>query len=241
MKKVSVIVVAALGLMLAGYAEAAKPKKRTRNQNRVGPYGGLLVGNAKYSSVDAAAAEAFLVDFFQSPGAPTQNITTSTEDTDIGYTAAFGYRFHRYIAAELGLAQYGETASRLRGEIFQVQNNVGAFVPASLKTSFSVGGPLFSAIGILPLGDKFEIYARAGLLFAGTQNDISIRVDGENAGQGGVKADSTEFVYGAGIAFNINQVYSIRLEQQRLAEMGEEGRSRTEDVDYTALGFVIRF
>jgi opacity protein-like surface antigen len=236
MKKVSVIVVAALGLMLAGYAEAAKPKKRTRNQNRVGPYGGLLVGNAKYS-VDAAEEEADLVDFFQGSGAPTRDIRTSTEDTDIGYTAAFGYRFTRYVAAELGLAQYGETSSIVRGDIDQGQG----FVPASVKFSFAVGGPVFSIIGILPLGDKFEIYGRAGVLFASAERELSARVDGQNAGAGSAKGDSTEIVYGAGIAYNINQVYSIRLEQQRLTEVGQEDRSGTEDVDYTALGFLVRF
>jgi opacity protein-like surface antigen len=238
MKKVSVIVAAALGLMLAGYAEAAKPKKRTRNQNRVGPYGGLLVGNAKYS-VDAAEEEADLVAFLEGSGAPTRNLVTSTEDTDIGYTAAFGYRFTRYVGAELGLAQYGETSSIVRGEIDQ-GDGLG-FVPVSVKFSFAVGGPLFSLIGILPLGDKFEIYGRAGMLFASAERELAARVDGRNAGRGSAKGDSTEIVYGAGIAYNINQVYSIRLEHQRLTEVGQEDRSGTEDVDYTALGFIVRF
>ena len=236
MKKVSVIVVAALGLMLAGYAEAAKPKKRTRNQNRVGPYGGLLVGNAKYS-VDAEEEEADLVAFFTGAGAPTRNISTDTEDTDIGYTAAFGYRFNRYLAAELGLAQYGETSSIVRGEIDQGDG----FVPANVKFTFAVGGPMFSAIGILPLGEKFELYARAGLLFASAERELAARVDGRNAGAGSAKGDSTEVVYGLGLAWHINQVYSIRLEQQRLSEVGQEDRSGTEDIDYTALGFIVRF
>jgi hypothetical protein len=236
MKKVSVILVAALGLLLAGYAEAAKPKKRTRNQNRVGAYGGLLVGNAKYS-VDAEEAEADLVNFFQNTSAPTRNITTSTEDSDIGYTAAFGYRFGRYVAAELGLAQYGETSSIVRGEIDQG----GGFVPANVQLSFAVGGPLFSVIGILPLGDKFELYGRAGVLFASAERDLAARVDGQNAGRGSAKGDSTEVVFGAGLAYHINQIYSIRLEQQRLTEVGQEDRSGTEDIDYTALGFIVRF
>jgi opacity protein-like surface antigen len=238
MKKVSVIVVAALGLMLAGYAEAAKPKKRTRNQNRVGAYGGLLVGNATYS-VDAAEEEADLVDFFEGSGAPTRNLSTSTEDSDIGYTAAFGYRFNRYIAAELGLAQYGETASRVRGEIDQ--GNGAGFVPATVKISFAVGGPVFSLIGIVPLGDKFELYGRAGMLFASAERELSARVDGQNGGIGSAKGDSTEVVFGAGLAWHLNQVYSIRLEHQRLAEVGQEDRSGTEDIDYTALGFIVRF
>jgi opacity protein-like surface antigen len=237
MKKVSVIVVAAIGLMLAGYAEAA-PKKRTRNQNRVGPYGGLLVGNAKYT-LDADEAEADLVAFFEASGAPTRNVTTSSEDTDIGYTAAFGYRFSRYVAAELGLAQYGESSSKVRGEIDQGQGL--GFQPASVEFSFAVGGPLFSVIGILPLGDKFELYGRAGLLFASAERDLEARIDGQNAGRGSAKGDSTEVVFGAGLAYHINQIYSVRLEHQRLSDVGQEDRSGTEDINYTALGFIVRF
>ena len=236
MKKVSIIVVAAFGLMLAGYAEAAKPKKRTRNQNRVGAYGGLLVGNSKYS-VDAAEEEADLLAFVQDTGAPTRNLSTSTEDSDIGYTAAFGYRFNRYLAAELGLAQYGEAASNVRGEIDQGDG----FVPVNVKISFAVGGPLFSVVGILPLGDKFELYGRAGMLFASAERELSARVDGQNAGIGSAKGDSTEVVLGAGVAYHINQIYSVRLEHQRLSDVGQEDRSGTEDVDYTALGFIVRF
>ena len=238
MKKVSVIVVAALGLMLAGYAEAAKPKKRTRNQNRVGPYGGLLVGNSKFS-VDAAEEEADLVAFLEDTGLPLRDVSTSTEDTDIGYTPAFGYRFSRYVAAELGLAQYGETSSSVRGEIDQ--GDGAGFVPVGVKFSFAVGGPVFSVLGILPLGDKFEIYGRAGLLFASAERELAARLDGRNAGRSSAKGDSTEVVYGAGLAYNINQVYSLRLEHQRLTEVGQADRSGTEDVDYTAVGFIVRF
>lgn len=236
MKKVSIIVVAAFGLMLAGYAEAAKPKKRTRNQNRVGAYGGLLVGNSKYS-VDAAEEEADLLGFVLDTGAPTRNLSTSTEDSDIGYTASFGYRFNRYIAAELGLAQFGEAASNVRGEIDQGDG----FVPVNVKISFAVGGPLFSVVGILPLGDKFELYGRAGMLFASAERELSARVDGQNAGIGSAKGDSTEVVYGAGLAWHINQIYSVRLEQQRISSVGQEDRTGTEDLDYTALGFIVRF
>jgi len=39
--RVPVVLFVALGLVFSGLAQAATPHKRTRNQNRVGPYGGL--------------------------------------------------------------------------------------------------------------------------------------------------------------------------------------------------------
>ena len=73
-------------------------------------------------------------------------------------------------------------------------------------------------------------------------------VDARNGG-GGCSAShsnlrpeaSPQLVLGAGLAWHINQIYSVRLEHQRLTEVGQEDRSGTEDIDYTALGFIIRF
>src|SRR4051812_35336145 len=100
MKKVPVILLVIASLMFAAYAEAAKPKHRTRNANRIGPYAGALIGMNNYTG-DQSAAEAYLSDSFSS--VPTQNLSIGTDSKDIGYAAQFGYRFNRYMAAELGL------------------------------------------------------------------------------------------------------------------------------------------
>lgn len=236
MKKLSVIVLVVIGLTFAGLAEAAKPKKRTRNANRVGAYGVILVGQARYTG-DQSGLEQELVDFFGNRTDPTRNISVSSETEDIGYQATFGFRFNRYFAAELGLAQYGELSSTVRGEIDQGDG----FIPANVKFAFNVGGPVISAIGILPLGEKAEIYARAGYLFASSERTISARVDGQNGGASSAKGDSQEPVFGIGFAYHINQVYSIRAEYQKIDSVGQEDRTGTEDLNIVGLGFMIRF
>ena len=45
------------------------------------------------------------------------------------------------------------------------------FVPASVSLTFSAGGPMLSAIGILPIGEKFELYGRLGYLFTSAERD----------------------------------------------------------------------
>ena len=236
MKKLSVIVLVVISLTFAGLAEAAKPKKRTRNANRVGAYGVILVGQARYTG-DQSGLEQELVDFFGNRTDPTQNISVSSETEDIGYQATFGFRFNRYFAAELGLAQYGELSSTVRGEIDQGDG----FIPANVKFAFNVGGPVISAIGILPLGEKAEIYARAGYLFASSERTISARVDGQNGGASSAKGDSQEPVFGIGFAYHINQVYSIRAEYQKIDSVGQEDRTGTEDLNIIGIGFMIRF
>lgn len=236
MKKLSVIVLVVLSLTFASLAEAAKPKKRTRNANRLGAYGSAFIGQARYTG-DQSGLEQDLFDFFSNGNSPSRNVAVSSEKEDIGFQAIFGYRFNRYFAAELGLVSFGELSSTVRGEIDQGDG----FVPASVKFAFNVGGPLFSAVGVLPLGEKAEIYARLGYLFSSAEREISLRVDGQNGGANSVKGDSQDPVYGIGFAYHVNQVYSIRAEYQKIDSVGQNGRTGTEDLNVIGIGLLIRF
>jgi opacity protein-like surface antigen len=236
MKKLSVVVLVIVTLTFAGFAEAAKPKKRTRNANRVGPYGAMLLGQARYLE-DQSALEQDLIDFFSNRSDPTRDISASSKTEDIGFQLTFGYRFHRYFGAELGLVQLGELSSSVRGEVDQG----GGFVPLNLKYTFNVGGPMISFVGILPLGEKAEFYARAGYLFASSEREISARLDGQNAGSNAARGDSQVPVLGVGFAYHFNQVYSLRAEYQKLDDVGQEARTGTEDLNIIGLGFVVRF
>jgi opacity protein-like surface antigen len=236
MKNTCIVLLAVLGVAFAGFAEAAKPRKRTRNANRIGAYGIGFIGQANYSS-DVTEEEQGLLEALSQQGVPFQNLAASSETKDIGYQATFGYRFNRYFAAELGLVQVGEMSSTARGDL----DFGGGFVPTSLSLSFSAGGPMVSAIGILPINDKFEVFGRLGYLFTSSEREIRSRVDGENLGFGSSKGDSQDVVYGAGASYHFNQVYSLRLEYQQLDGLGEEERSGTEDASIIGLGFVVRF
>jgi hypothetical protein len=236
MKKLSIVVLVVLSLTFAGLAEAAKPQKKTRNANRFGAYGALLVGKARYTG-DQSSFEAGLVDVFNTARSPTRNVSVSSKTDDIGYQATFGFRFNRYFAAELGLAQYGELSSTVRGEVDQGTG----FLPANVKLAFNVGGPVFSAVGILPLGKKVDIYARAGYLFASSAREFSAHVDGDLAVANNARGDSQVPVYAAGFSYHINQVYSIRAEYQKIDRVGEKNRTGTEDLNVIGIGFVMRF
>lgn len=234
MKKVSVIVLVVVGLLFAAYAEAAKPKRRTRNANRIGPYAGALVGQSRYTG-DQGEAEAFVADYFS--GVPTQNLAISTDDTDISYAAQFGYRFTRYFAAEFALAQYGDLRSLGKGQV-----DLGSgFTPASVEVSFHTSGPKFSAVGILPLGDKFELYGQAGVLFAGSERQVVTRLEGSGRSFGSAKGDSTEYAFGVGAAWHLNQMYTVRAQIEKLTDVGEDRRTGTEDLTTASIGLIVRF
>jgi OOP family OmpA-OmpF porin len=234
MKKVSVIVLVVVGLLFAAYAEAANPKRRTRNANRIGPYAGALISMNSYPG-DQSAAEADLQSSFD--GVPTQDLRIGTDDKDVGYAAQFGYRFTRYIAVEFALAQYGDLRSSAHADV-----DLGSgFVPASINLNFHSGGPQLSVLGILPINDKFELYGRAGLLFASSEREFVIKVDGDTSSFGSSKGESTEVVLGLGAAFHVNQMFSIRAQVEKLDKVGEPARTGTEDITSASLGLVVRF
>lgn len=236
MKKIPVILLAVITVAFAGLADAA-PKKRTRNANRIGPYGMGAIGHSSWTN-DQASAEAFVLDQFANAAeVPSEDVTLETEDNDIGYNFTFGYRFSRYFAAELGLAQYGSVESTGRADVDTDQG----VVPVSIKVAFSAGGPMISAIGIVPLNEKFELYGRVGYLFTSSERELSSRVDGQRGGLiGGIKGDSQDLVLGAGAAYNVNQMYAVRLEYQKL-ELGEADVTGEEDLNVVSLGMVVRF
>src|SRR5687768_13278763 len=99
MKKIPVIALMVVSLMFAGFAEAAKPKKRSRNANRVGAYGTASIGNTTFNG-NHDQNEQDLVDFLNNQGLPVRGVTSDTDDSDIGYQLGFGFRFSRYFAAE---------------------------------------------------------------------------------------------------------------------------------------------
>ena len=112
----SMILFVALGLVFSGLAQAASPHKRTRSQNRVGPYGAAYVGQSNFKD-DQSNNEQTLEDILARNAIETQNLSSKTEEKDIGYQASFGYRFHRFFSAELGLVHYGEMVSSANADL----------------------------------------------------------------------------------------------------------------------------
>lgn len=236
MNKLPVVLLSVFALAFAGFAEAAKPKKRTRNANRVGPYAVGGLGQSHFTN-DQGQNEQDLVDFINDSGNPVTNVTSETEEKDVGYNATFGYRWTRHFAAELALAQYGSVESIARADM-----DFGSGpVPVSVKLAFSAGGPVISALGFLPLNDKFEFFGRAGYLFASTDREFTTRANGQNGGFGSSKGSSENLVLGVGAQYHFSQVYSGRLEYQKIDAVGEESRSGEEDLSVISIGVVVRF
>ena len=237
MKKIAVMVSLSLALMVTGLSHAAPKRPPTINKNRIGPYAVGSVGMTNYSS-DQELTESILMNFLQL-GYPSQNVEASTDETDIGYQANFGYRFHRFFAFELGLAKFGDLVTYARGDI-DYPDRPGGFIPSTSELTFSASGVLMSALGVLPIKDKFEIFGRVGYMFASIERDFVSKAEGETVLYGGVREDTQEVVYGLGLGWNLNQVYAIHAEYQIVKDMGTGGAG-SEDLEFLMLGLQVRF
>jgi opacity protein-like surface antigen len=231
MKNSPLMVFLSLSLALAGVASAASPKKPPAyNQNRLGPYAVGMVGMTNYTS-DQSFTEDILLSFM-TQGSPSQNLEASTDDSDIGFHAQFGYRFHRFFAAEFGLLQFGDLTTKGSGNVDF--DGVGNFQSTTGTFRFHPNGFLISALGVLPLGEKFEAFGRLGYLFTNAEREASIKVEGDTVLAGSFTDDSQELVYGIGLGFNFNQVYSVRAEYQ-FTDVSDE------ELNFLSLGLQVRF
>lgn len=207
-----------------------------------GLYFGLFAG---MSSVDTQGSredrdEAVALPIAQaliSDGFGVSSIESSLDDSDLGWGLEVGYRFNRYLAAEVGWVDLGEA---LYEAILTVDDGIETF-PVEVSSRFVTSGPTAALVGMLPLSERFDVHAKAGLYFADTRFRGRVRdVEfDENLLHSEVDAGEQEFVLGLGGAWNINDSYSLRFEYQRFLDVGDDDTTET-DVDLISLSVLFR-
>ncbi len=203
---------------------------------RIGAYAGVAGGHTSYR-INNAAAEATLLGVFDDPGVPYSGYQSEIEDSDIGYQAMFGYRFNRYVAAELSIVDMGEIS-------FTASANYavgGEELPAMVSFQFDVKGPVFAVIGIFPLGEHVELFGRAGLMFSTITTSSRTELGNQPAATGITKGNSQDFMLGAGVTFNLGPGWSIRAEYQQVSDVGEDGVTGRNDLRVITGGLFRRF
>jgi hypothetical protein len=110
-----------------------------------------------------------------------------------------------------------------------------------------ISGYTFAALGMLPLSRNWELFARAGVLFA--DNKITIRVTAEGQqflppfGSFSVAEShgSNNWHAGLGINRRFLDVYDLRLEYQRAFDVGDSGTGGKGDLNVMLLGLIVTF
>jgi OOP family OmpA-OmpF porin len=131
----------------------------------------------------------------------------SCDDEDTGIKIFGGYKFSPNFAVEGLVANLGEvTASGPGG-----------------SGSVEVDGFGAAAVGIIPLGERFDLFGKVG----------AFTWDASGSGLGD-SADGTDIMLGAGVGWNLTKRFGLRAEWERFDIDGD-------DVDFLSVGVQFNF
>lgn len=128
-----------------------------------------------------------------------------------------GYRFTRHLAAEAGLLFVGDST---------YTNTNGTYTARQ-------SGLSFTAVGFLPLGQSFELFAKAGLGFH------SVRISGTGGPYD--PYTTTNIIYGAGAQFNFTPNFGMRLQYENLGRAKSSPTDAGVDISRASVGATFSF
>lgn len=216
----------AVALALGSPAQAA---------DRTGFYAGASVGISK-TDIDQGAVDSAVLGAFESLGLDVLSGDSEVDDTDASLGFIFGYRILPYLAVEAEYLTLGTPKYDAAGDVTDGMS----VVPVSVGFETDSKGVAVSALGIWPVARNWDVYARVGAFFANTSTVLRVAAEGESAG-GSISENSEEFLFGAGADYIVSPKWSIRLDYQRLFDVGEASTTGEADVDRLTLAWLYSF
>lgn len=195
------------------------------------------LGQAKYD-VSKDDLDELAVDSFESAGAIVLDGSSTFDDKGTPWSIIGGYRFGSYIGAEVGYLNLGEAQYRSQGEV--IPPGTATVADATLDMDLSAKGPTLALVGFLPLGERFDLQARAGVFFADTTIDIAAAIDDERSTDD-FSANSQDFYFGIGATFYVTSQFALALDYTKFKDVGDEDETGEADVDSLTGGIIYRF
>lgn len=157
------------------------------------------------------------VDIESSPG-------LTYDDTDLTGKVFGGYRFNRGLAVEATYADLGR---------FEMNERIGT---AFANTVLEIEALSIVVMGILPLNDRFELFAKAGVASWSMDETYTSNVfmDENNSYSG------TEPVAGIGANFNVKR-FTFSIQAERYKDIGDEVNTGVTDVDVLGVSARLNF
>jgi OOP family OmpA-OmpF porin len=184
-------------------------------------YIGGNIGQSKAKIDDARISDQLLGTGFSS-------VSISDNKTDTGFKLFGGYQLNKNFALEAGyfdLGNFGYTATT---------------VPAgTLSGSIKLQGLNFDAVGMLPVADKFSVFARLGLQYAQAKDEFTSSPAVPVPTDPNPSKSAASYKVGLGAQYDFTQSLGMRLEAERYRindAVGNKG-----DIDLYSVGLIYRF
>jgi OOP family OmpA-OmpF porin len=211
-RTINAILTAALALASGGVLAQAAPER--------GWYGGLAAGRSQLD---------FGRNFARVAGATAS--TTSQDDGDAGYKIYGGYRFGRHFALEGGYSDFGS---------FSFRRNVTAPTAGTATANVQSRGTHFDVVGIVPLGQRFELFGKLGLIRAVTTTRTTTTGSVVVFGTGEERDIHISPRIGAGAEFRLTPKLALRLEYED-QNLDFQFFDERKSVQLLSLGLKLRF
>ena len=188
-------------------------------------------GESSASGLSQGQVDGNLAAIFNSVGLGVVDASSTLDDSDTGFGIGGGYQLNDHFAVEFGYVDLGSIDYRAAGT---VTDGVDQFAAEAVLGS-SADGPVMSVLGILPIGERFSVYGRAGLALMTAKGTAQITVDGQSdrASQSSQKSDP---MFGVGIEYDLTRHFAVRLSWDRYLDVATENVVGDTDADLFSLG-----
>jgi len=159
---------------------------------------------------------------------------SSCDEEDLGWKVFAGYKFNKHFAVEGGSVDFGHADA----DIPFINVNTLEIVVATLETK--VDGFFLSSIVEWPIGDKFSVLTKLGVIYW----DIEFKgSDLPGAGEliGDEDENGTDYFFGLGAQYKITENFFLRAEWERFNNIGESKIDLSTDIDLISGGIVLQF
>lgn len=152
----------------------------------------------------------------------------SCDEKDSAWKVFGGYQFNRYIAAELGYADLGQSKA------------TGTVGPVTVDAAFEVTAWELVAVGSFPVMERLSLFGKFGLYRADVELSGSGRI-GAGAPIPFSEDDSNnDITFGFGARFDLTRNIGVRAEWQRYKSVGGDDTGEV-DIDLISAALIWRF
>jgi OOP family OmpA-OmpF porin len=154
------------------------------------------------------------------------SVSSTADDSDSAFKLQIGTRVNKNFAIEGGYFNLGKF------------NYSATTVPVgTANASYKADGWNITAVGILPVGEQFSVFAKLGGIY--TQTKSSLTCSGAVTCTSG-KDNKGGVVYGLGASYNLTKQTSIRAEYEVYDKVGADNIGTTK-VDVWSVGVAYKF
>lgn len=151
---------------------------------------------------------------------------SSVDDTDTGWKIFGGYKFNPNFAIEGNYADLGELS---------IKSIVTAPSSATINTSWEAKTWALSAVGIVPLAYKFDIFGKVGFQYWDVDYKRSAPARASESDNG------TDLTYGIGADYNFTDRFALRAEWELYQNIGDSNKTGESDVEMWSAGLQFSF